>query len=141
MSMEITEELGVVRLPWIAGPCSDRTRDLVVSFTDFRADSEEAATRIANLGMELRETWPVLQGAVGLWLWGQARERRGGSVAIWDEPEDLRRFICWPVHSRIMSDWRGRLSIEAETWTVERFDADLVWARVVELIRSRSTQP
>jgi hypothetical protein len=41
-----------------------------VSFTDFHADSDKAWEQIAELGMKLAESWPIMRGAVGLWLWG-----------------------------------------------------------------------
>jgi hypothetical protein len=101
----------------------------VVSFTDFHSDSEEDWQQIAALGMKLADSWPIMRGAVGLWLWGKHVELRGGSLSVWDSHADLRRFIRWPVHVAIMKNWRGRIRVRSASWDDERFVPPQAWLR------------
>ncbi len=63
---------GIVRLDWVAGPCASSTKSpTVVSFTDFRAEEQSDLDAIFATGIALAENWPIMHGAVGLWLWGK----------------------------------------------------------------------
>ncbi|HSS24162.1 MAG TPA: hypothetical protein VLL82_07125 [Mycobacterium sp.] len=108
----------------------------MVSFTDFHSDSETDWQQIAALGMTLAESWPVMRGAVGLWLWGKQVELRGGSLSVWDSYEDLRRFIRWPVHVAIMKNWRGRIRVRSARWDDERLVPSQAWQRGEAHIRA-----
>ncbi|WP_156689667.1 hypothetical protein [Mycobacterium sp. Marseille-P9652] len=131
----ITPGAGLISTDWLPGP-SDATRSpVVVSFTDFHAESEADWLRIAELGVKLAESWPIMHGAVGLWLWGRPAEWRGGSLSVWDGGADLRRFIRWPVHAEIMKSWRGRVRVESASWSDERFDPTHAWRRAEEHMR------
>ncbi|MGW5384998.1 hypothetical protein [Nocardia sp. NPDC003963] len=125
---------GTVLMPWKPGPAVDSTGPVFVSVTDFLATSQPDVQQIYQLGLELGETWPVLQGAVGVWLWGRPAQLRGGSISVWDSERDMRRFVRWPVHARIMRTWRGRVRVAADSWRADRFDIDSVWARAGETI-------
>jgi hypothetical protein len=81
------------------------------------------------LGMKLAESWPIMRGAVGLWLWGKQVEWRGGSLSVWESHADLRRFIRWPVHVDIMKNWRGRIRVRSAGWDDERFVPAQAWLR------------
>jgi hypothetical protein len=61
--------------------------------------------------MKLAQSWPIMRGAVGLWLWLKLAERRGALLSIWDSTADLRRFIRWPVHVAIIKNWRARVRV------------------------------
>jgi hypothetical protein len=61
----------------------------VVIYSDFHSHSEDDWQQIAQLGMTLAESWPIMRGAVGLWPWGKPAEWRGGSLCVWD-----RKRIC-----------------------------------------------
>ncbi|NUP26974.1 MAG: hypothetical protein HOQ44_09825 [Nocardia sp.] len=125
---------GTVLMPWKPGPAADSTGAVFVSVTDFLATSEPDVRQIYELGLELGETWPVLQGAVGVWLWGRPAQFRGGSISVWDSEHAMRRFVRWPVHARIMRAWRGRVRVAADSWHADRFDIESVWARAGETI-------
>jgi hypothetical protein len=108
----------------------------MVSFTDFHADSDKDWQQIAELGIKLAESWPIMRGAVGLWLWGKPVEWRGGSLSIWDSTADLRRFIRWPVHVAIMRNWRGRIHVQSASWNDERFVPAPTWLRAEAHMRA-----
>ncbi|MFE6860242.1 hypothetical protein [Nocardia sp. NPDC057668] len=122
-----------VFLPWVDGPRRDHAGPVFVSVTDFHADTGDDARRIYETGSELGRTWPVMQGAVGLWLWGRPGERRGGSISVWESERDMRRFVRWPVHAAIVGEWRGRIGVEVDSWHAALFDPAPV------LLRARDT--
>jgi hypothetical protein len=70
----ITPGAGVLGTDWLPGPSDGTQSPVVVSFIDFHADSEEDWQQIAELGMKLAESWPIMRGAVGLWLWRDPAE-------------------------------------------------------------------
>ena len=109
----ITPGSGILSTDWLPGPSDGRLSPVVVSFTDFHSESEQDWQQIAALGMKLAESWPIMRGAIGLWLWGKQIEWRGGSVSIWESYPDLRRFISWPVHVAIMKNWRARVQVQS----------------------------
>ncbi|WP_328391895.1 hypothetical protein [Nocardia sp. NBC_00416] len=125
---------GTVLMPWKPGPRDSTGDPVFVSVTDFLATSEEDVQRIYELGLELGDTWPVMQGAVGVWLWGRPAQLRGGSISVWDSERDMRRFVRWPVHTRIMRTWRGRVRVAADSWQADRFDVASVWERAGKTI-------
>jgi hypothetical protein len=67
----MTPGSGILSTDWVPGPSDGTRSQVVVSFTDFHSDSEEEWQQIAALGIKLAESWPIMRGAVGLWLWGK----------------------------------------------------------------------
>lgn len=126
---------GIVSTPWSPGPRADLTGRVVVSFTDFRAVSEDDLKEVFETGMRLGQSWPIMHGAVGLWQWGKPAELRGGSVSVWETSDDLWRFVRWPVHTAIVRQWRNRIEVLTEIWEDESFDAEQVWARAEARMR------
>lgn len=137
----ITPGYGIVSSDWLPGPADAATSPVVVSFTDFRADSEEDLGEVFKTGLRLGESWPIMQGAVGTWLWGKPEELRGGALSVWRTRDDLQRFIRWPVHAAIIKEWRDRLEVLSELWHDERLDAARVWARAERLMRADREPP
>jgi hypothetical protein len=125
----MTPGSGILCTDWVPGPSDGTQAPVVVSFTDFHSDSEEEWQQIAALGMKLAESWPIMRGAVGLWLWGKHSELRGGSLSVWDTRADLQRFIRWPVHVAIMKKWRGRVGVRSASWDDQRFVPPQAWLR------------
>ncbi|WP_153804358.1 hypothetical protein [Nocardia sp. SYP-A9097] len=123
-----------VLMPWNPGPRQGISGTVFVSVTDFLAASDDEARRIYETGFELGRTWPVMQGAVGLWLWGRPAERRGGSISVWESEPDMRRFVRWPVHTAIIKEWRGRVGIGADSWQADQFDPDAILTRAGDTI-------
>ncbi|WP_159924862.1 MULTISPECIES: hypothetical protein [Nocardia] len=128
---------GTVLMPWQAGPRHDIAGPVFISVTDFLAVTEEDVQEIYKTGMRLGRNWPVMHGAVGLWLWGRPSESRGGSISVWSTEQDMRRFVRWPVHTDIMRKWRGRVRIATDSWRAARFDAHEVWTRARNTIDQR----
>jgi hypothetical protein len=132
----ITPGSGILSTDWLPGPSDGISSSVVVSFTDFQSDSDEDWQQIAALGLTLAESWPIMRGAVGLWLWGKQVEWRGGSLSVWESHADLRRFIRWPVHVAIMNNWRTRVRVRTAGWNDERFVPAQAWLRAEEQIRA-----
>ncbi|MFE3957257.1 hypothetical protein ACFXPS_24115 [Nocardia sp. NPDC059091] len=125
---------GTVLMPWNPGPNHQFSGPVFVSVTDFLASSDTESREIYTTGLELGKTWPVMQGAVGLWLWGRPAEFRGGSISVWESERDMRRFVRWPVHTAIVRAWRGRVGIDVDSWQAETFDADAILTRAGDTI-------
>jgi hypothetical protein len=132
----ITPGSGLVSSDWLPGPSDGTQSPVVVSFTDFHADADKDWRQIAELGMKLAESWPIMRGAVGLWLWGKPHEWRGGSLSIWDSTPDLHRFLRWPVHVATMRNWRGRVRVQSASWNDERFVPAPTWLRAEAHMRA-----
>jgi hypothetical protein len=132
----MTPGSGILSTDWVPGPSDGTQSPVVVSLTDFHSDSEEDWQQIAALGMKLAESWPIMRGAVGLWLWGKHVDLRGGSLSVWDSHADLRRFIRWPVHVAIMNNWRGRIRVRSASWDDERFVPPQAWLRAEASMRT-----
>ena len=121
-SLTVTARGRRVWLPWREGPAAGHDGAIVVSLTDFRAWRPRDLPGIYVAGLRLRAGWYAMPGAIGMWLWGQPLEHRGGSLTIWQSREDLRRFVGLPAHVAIMRRYRDRGAIEADTWELDRID-------------------
>jgi hypothetical protein len=132
----ITPGSGLLSTDWLPGPSHGTQSRVVVSLTDFHSNCDQDWQQIAELGMKLAESWPIMRGAVGLWLWGKPAEWRGGSLSIWDSNADLRRFIRWPVHVAIMKNWRGQIREHSASWDDERFLPAQTWLRAEAQMRA-----
>ena len=137
----ITPGCDIVSSDWLPGPEDGASSPVVVSYTDFRAESDQDLQDVFKTGLRLGESWPIMQGAVGVWLWAKPEELRGGSLSVWRTRDDLRRFIRWPVHAAIIKAWRGRIEVLSELWHDERSDAARVWARAEQLMRAAREPP
>jgi heme-degrading monooxygenase HmoA len=113
-------------LPWREGPAARHTGPVTISLTDFKAHHARDLPRVYLAGLRLREGWYAMPGAIGLWLWGQPFERRGGSLTVWESKDDLRRFVSLPAHVAIMRRYRDSGTIESDTWEMDRFEASPV---------------
>lgn len=137
MDVEPSLANGGVLAPWKPGPRQDISGPVFVAVTDFLAVTEVDVRRIYELGLELGRTWPVMQGAVGLWLWGRPSELRGGSITVWETEADMRRFVRWPVHTDIVRAWAGRVGVSTDSWHADHFDPD----QVLDQARTTIDQP
>jgi hypothetical protein len=116
----MTPGSGIVSSGWLPGPEHARDGSVEVSYQP---------------GTTLGESWPIMSGAVGVWLWGKPSELRGGSVSVWRTDADLRRFVSWPVHVSIMNAWRPRIEVRVHHWTDSTFIPDRAWSRAEEYMR------
>jgi hypothetical protein len=100
-----------------------------VTLTDFTVHTTEDFRSMMDTAAKLRDAWPIMQGAVGLWLWGAASRCRGGSISLWADPADLQRFVRWPTHVAIMNNWRDRGQLTSDSWTHTSADPEVIWAQ------------
>jgi hypothetical protein len=132
----ITPGAGLFSSDWLPGPADASASPVVVSFTDFRAGTDDDLAEIFRTGIDLGQNWPIMSGAVGLWLWGKPSEMRGGSVSVWRTDDDLPRFVRWPVHAAIVKAWRTRIEVRAQRWVDASFDPELAWLRAEQHMRA-----
>lgn len=117
----------LLRAPWRPGPAAGADGPVLISVTDFRLTSARDLPGAYLAAMRLHRAWPDLQGAVGLWLWGQPLRRRSGAVSVWQDQEALRDFVTWPVHVAIMRKYRPAGKLTSTSWQAERFVPAEVW--------------
>ena len=106
----ITPGTGLLSTDWLPGPSDGTQSPVVVSFIDFHSDSDEDLRQIAELGMKLAESWPIMRGAVGLWLWLKPAECRGGLLSIWAASvrrSNDKHVISWSQDRRYRVTARG----------------------------------
>ena len=118
----------MTRAPWKAGP-ETGAGAVFVSVTDFRVFRYRDLPGVWLTGLRLRRAWPRMPGAVGLWLWAEPAQRRGGSVSVWRSAEDLSAFVRWPPHVEVMRRFRSAGRLESHSWEAPRLDRREVWAR------------
>jgi hypothetical protein len=115
------------RVSWQTGPASPGD-EVVVSVTDYRTHRWYHVPGVWLNGLRLRRAWPRMEGAVGLWLWAEPGTGRSGSIAVWRGEEDLRRFVGWDVHVRIMRAYRDRGTLLASSWRRAAGSPAEIWA-------------
>jgi hypothetical protein len=106
---------------WRPGPEEAADGPVLVSLTDYTAHRWRDLPGVWVSGLRLARSWPTRQGAVGLWLWADPLRRRSGSISVWTNEDDLRRFVRWPVHLAIVRKYRPRGTLDATSWRTERF--------------------
>ena len=107
---------------WTPGPASQAQDDLFVSVTHFQAFKMRHLPGIALSGLSMTRRWNEIPGAVGTWLWVDVLRRASGSVSVWRAERDMRNFVRWQPHLKIVHRYRlaGRMS--STSWTVPRLD-------------------
>ena len=106
---------------------ADPGQPVYVSVTDFRIHRPRHALGAWRTGLRLRRSWPRLNGAIGLWLWGQPLKLRSGSVSIWQSEADLMRFLRSPVHRAVVGEYRSRMAGTSTGWTAPQLDRPAIW--------------
>ena len=128
----------MTRAPWKPGP-EAADGPVFVSVTDFRVHRHRDLPSVWLAGLRLRQAWPEMPGAVGLWLWAEPGRRRGGSVSVWRSADDLRAFVGWPPHVEVMRRFRSSGRLESESWQAQRFDRREIWARARDALAAQRT--
>jgi hypothetical protein len=105
-----------VWVPWADGP-ERAGAEVLVSLTEFRADSAGTLPGMFAAGLRLRMGWFAMPGAVGLWLWSRPGSLRAGSVSVWHDEQSLTRFVRLPEHGRIVRRFHQRGEVAAVTWS------------------------
>ena len=124
------------RALWRPGPAESAEGPVLISVTDYTANRWRDLPGIWLSGLRLARAWPRMQGAVGLWLWADPLRRRSGSISVWRNEDDLRRFVRWPVHLAIVRKYRPRGSLTASSWNAEDFvKSDVLREARLRLVR------
>jgi len=117
----------IAHIPWQEGPAAGHEGPVFVSFTLFTADHRRDLPGIYRTGLRLRRSWPQIDGAVGMWLWGEVGGRSGGSVSAWREEAAMMGFVRWAPHVEVMRHYRERGSLVARRWESERLERRSLW--------------
>jgi hypothetical protein len=120
--------IGPVLTPWMTGPEHHRHAQspVVVSVTEYRAHRYRVLPAASAHGLRMGLGWYAMEGAVGLRLWSLPGTRRGGSISVWRNDDDLERFINLPHHVDIMRRYGTRGTVRSEKWTMQKFEPDAV---------------
>lgn len=110
-----------VRTPWKRGPAAEAPGPFLISYTEFTPHSLRDVPGIYRAAERLRKAIAELEGAVGVNIYWQFRERRGGSLSVWEDEAALRRFVSLPFHLEVMRRYRNRGSLRAISWQAESF--------------------
>jgi hypothetical protein len=111
-----------------SGPAARGEGPMVVSLTEFTPRHVRDWPLIARDGVALTRGWWAMAGAIGVVLYGDLRQRCGGSLSLWAGEDDLRRFVALPRHAAIMRRYRDRGTVRAAVWTAEELDLDATLA-------------
>lgn len=123
-----------VWLPWVDGP--ERTDSpALVSLTEFTSRHPSDLFGIAYAALRLRAGWYGLPGAVGLWLWADLRTRTSGSVSVWTDETQMRRWVRLPLHVQIMKRYRDRGTVRATTWESDDVDPNVIRRSAADRLR------
>ena len=107
---------------WTPGPESEDTTNLFVSVTHFQAFGLRHMPGIGIAGIALKRRWNELPGALGTWLWMDLLRRASGSVSVWRAEADMRNFVRWKPHLKIVSRYRLAGRMTSTSWMVPRLD-------------------
>jgi hypothetical protein len=144
-SMTASASLGAGRrpvwLPWMAGPHEAVAATVLVSLTEFRAHAWRDLPGMAWIGLALRAGWYGLPGAVGLYLCADVPRRCVGSLSVWTDAADLRRWIGLPRHVEVMRRYRPRGTARSTKWTSETFDRKAILAEGKRRLASGALNP
>ena len=124
---------------WTRGPHVARG-PVLVSVTDFHVPRAADLLHVYFQGLRLSRAWPSLSGAVGMWMWTKPLRRRAGSVSVWCDEADLRRFLSSRPHLRVMRDYRDKGEISSTSWLETGFDPRSVWANAAARLVSGHLQ-
>jgi hypothetical protein len=118
----------LIWLPWVAGPEERAGGQVLVSLTEYKPQRWRDLPSVARAGMRLRGGWYGLPGAVGLHLWVDPCKRGSGSLSVWTNAADLRRWIGLPLHRQIMGRYRSRGTARSTQWTWDSCDRTAILA-------------
>ncbi|WP_143261686.1 hypothetical protein [Allokutzneria sp. NRRL B-24872] len=117
----------MLRSSWRAGPASGAGGPVLVSVTEFTSCTFLRLPGIARAAFELRREWPLLDGAVGMWLWATPLSRRVGSVSVWASEEALHGFVRLPAHIAVMREHGSSAAVRATRWWTDGHDQADIW--------------
>lgn len=107
---------------WTPGPELQAQSNLFVSVTHFQVFRMRHLPGIALSGLSMTRRWSEIPGAVGTWLWVDLRRRASGSVSVWRAESDMRNFVRWKPHLKIVGKYRLEGRMSSTSWTVPQLD-------------------
>jgi len=122
---------------WTLGPESQELSNLFVSVTHFQAFRFRHLPGIALSGFAMKRRWSEVPGAVGSWLWVDLRRRASGSVSVWRAETDMRNFVRWKPHLKIVSRYRLAGQMTSTSWMVPRLDRRTIRTDAVRWLTAR----
>jgi hypothetical protein len=116
----------ILKLPWKPGPAPTSPAVVAVTRTDFARFRD--MPRASILALRLRRALPRTEGAIGLVLAMEPPwRRRSWSISAWSTPEELRAFLTSPEHLAIVRQFRDKVTVRSETWTVSQLVLADAW--------------
>lgn len=131
----------VVRSPWASGPESQASGRVLVEVTVFHPAARRDLPGILRSGMQLRNDWPLLGGAVGMWLWTRPLSGTCGSVSVWRDSESLLAFVARPDHVDVMRRYRRRGHLTSTSWSQTWDGPAPIWRRAASHVRHVPEEP
>ncbi len=110
---------------------------MLVSLAEFKAHAWRDLPRMAWVALGLRAGWYGLAGAVGLYLWTDPTRRCVGSLSVWTDASDLRRWIGLPRHVQVMRRYKPRGAARSTQWTCKTFDRAAILAEARKRLARR----
>src|SRR5207244_6765046 len=99
---------------------------------------------VALAAWRLLRGWRTRPGAIGVIVGGEPWKRITYSMSVWDNEEDLRRFVAAPDHGPLMRDYRSRLEASISTvWLADGLVLDEAWREAMRRLgqpRAESTR-
>ena len=124
-----------MRLKWRAGPLGDWPGPYFVSTTRFTYRNLGTMPFVYWYGLKLRQSWPSLEGAVGLSIMSDIGTKTTYTVSVWRSEADLLRWVRSSDHAPLMRRFRPHLaSSAADSWVTERFDLRSTWREAMSKI-------
>ena len=111
------------------GPVPRTDGPVTVSLTEFTVRRFRDLPGIVHGGFGLSRGWWAMPGAIGVILYLDLAQKRGGSLSVWAGEDDLRRFVALPRHTAIMRRHRGRVSVRSAMWETDAFRTADAWAQ------------
>lgn len=119
----------VLRSSWTRGPEREPSGPVLVEVTVFAPAVRRDLPGIFRAGMRLREGWPELHGAVGMWLWTRPFAGTCGSVSVWRDRESLMSFVVRPDHLDVVRRYRQRGNLTSSSWHQAWQGPEPLWRR------------
>lgn len=125
----------MMRMKWRPGRHSDWSGPYFVSTTRFTYRSLRSMPHVYWHGLKLRQSWPAVDGAVGLSIMSDLTTKTTYTVSVWRSEADLLRWVRSPDHAPLMRRFRPRLaSSAADSWITVTFELRSAWREALKKI-------
>lgn len=122
-------------LKWRAGSLADWPGPYLVSTTRFTYRHLHRMPKVYWYGLKLRQSWPAVEGAVGLSIMSDLATKTTYTVPVWRGDADLLRWVRSADHAPLMRSFRPHLaSSAAATWLPDRFELRSAWRDALTMV-------